>query len=199
MKRKSYVKSTNISLHVFTILMFLIGSFLTFINTSRTNALIDFTYQLENSYRISVGQIPYKDFFLVLMPGVYYLDAIFLKIFRYSNLGQVFLLLIMYASIFFLTSMILVRIAGKSIVTYLGIAVSSLAESTTYPFVIYNNLCYLLILWAIFYFFKTLNRLTFLKSVALGFFVALPFYAKQNYGAFFLFAFYFFFFFILAV
>lgn len=183
-------KSANI---IITVALILIGNFLVYRNTGLANPLVDFTYQLENSYRITVGQVPYKDFFLVLTPGIYYIDALFLEIFGQSNLGQIVLTLLMHSFIILFTNRILVKITGNHIVTYLGTAIMAFSESVTYPYVSYNSLCFLLMLGFGLYLTKHINNLSASRSFIIGFLVALPFYAKQNYGVFFAIAFYFFF------
>lgn len=41
------------------------------VQTTRVTPLIDYTYQVEAAYRIYGGQMPYRDFFLVVPPGTY--------------------------------------------------------------------------------------------------------------------------------
>lgn len=178
---------------LFVVLFMLIGGFLVFRNTSLGNPLVDFTYQLENTYRIMTGQVPYKDFFLVLTPATYYLNALFLWLFGQSNIGQIVLEVIIHSVCVFLTNRLLSEITGNSIMTYLGTVAVALSESVNYPFVNYNSLCYLLMLFFGLYYAKRKNDITISQSFIAGFLVALPFYAKQNYGVTFIFAFYFFF------
>lgn len=184
-------------LNLFLLLSFIvIGNLLIFRNTSESNPLVDFTYQLENSYRILIGQVPYKDFFLVLTPGIYYLEALFLKIFGCSNIGQIVLTILMHSLIVYFTNRILTVIIGNDVVTYLGTGIVALSESVFYPYPIYNSLCFLLALIFGLYFVKNYEKDAPLNSFLIGFLVALPFYAKQNYGMFFAAAFYMFYFFI---
>ena len=49
---------------LFLILIIVISNILIFINSGKTCAFVDYTYQVENAYRIYLGQVPYKDFFL---------------------------------------------------------------------------------------------------------------------------------------
>lgn len=137
---------------LFVALIIGISEIILFRNTSLGNALVDFTYQLENSYRISVGQVPYKDFFLVLFPGIYYLDAAFLKLFHQSNLGQVVLLLITHLLQIIFSYFILKKISHDKKIIYAGTVIVAFSESIFYPFVIYNTASYNLMLICLYFY-----------------------------------------------
>ncbi|MFY9224432.1 MAG: hypothetical protein WAQ98_17295 [Blastocatellia bacterium] len=57
------------------------ASILTWYQGTKTFNLIDNTYTLEIAWRILQGEIPYKDFTLVVMPGVYLKQALLMKLF----------------------------------------------------------------------------------------------------------------------
>lgn len=53
--------------------------------------LIDYAYQADAAYRIYQGEMPYRDFFLVLPPGIYYYMALIMSLSGgYNHLAQVF-------------------------------------------------------------------------------------------------------------
>lgn len=57
------------------------ASVITWYQGNRTFNLIDNTYTLEIAWRILQGEIPYKDFTLVVMPGIYLKQALLMKLF----------------------------------------------------------------------------------------------------------------------
>ncbi|HUD20434.1 MAG TPA: hypothetical protein VMR81_08390 [Patescibacteria group bacterium] len=53
-----------------------IAAILVIIQTTRITPFIDYSYQVETAYRMYRGQIPYRDFFLILPPGTYIILAL---------------------------------------------------------------------------------------------------------------------------
>ena len=188
-------RNDNTAKFEFIVVTFIIvfSEIVLFRNTGVNNALVDFTYQLENSYRISVGQVPYRDFFLVLTPGIYYLDAFFLKIFNQSNMGQVVLLLLIHLVQILISYFILKGLTSNKKIQWMGTCVIAFSESIFYPFVVYNTASYDMMLLCIFYYLKRKNRNSYTGKNAfmLGILLTLPIYFKQNFGLFFMIAFYF--------
>ncbi|MFN0121274.1 MAG: hypothetical protein ACKV2V_12310 [Blastocatellia bacterium] len=63
------------------LLIALCSAALTWYQGTRTFNLIDNTYTLETAWRIANGEVPYRDFRLVVMPGVYLKQALLIKLF----------------------------------------------------------------------------------------------------------------------
>jgi hypothetical protein len=60
------------------------------IQTTRVTPLFDYSYQVEAAYRIYHGEIPYRDFFLVVPPGTYIILATLMAITGgYSHIATV--------------------------------------------------------------------------------------------------------------
>ena len=51
-----------------------------FFVSTQVPLMADYTYFFENAYRIYLGQLPYRDFILVLTPGTYAIGALIMKI-----------------------------------------------------------------------------------------------------------------------
>lgn len=65
------------------ILVFTIASlsaWIVYVQSLKFTPLIDYSYQIENAYRMYLGEFPYRDFWLVLPPGVYWMLAVMMKI-----------------------------------------------------------------------------------------------------------------------
>lgn len=161
-------------------------------NVDINTPLIDFTYQLENSYRIYVGQVPYRDFFLVLTPGIYYLTALFLQLFHNSNLGMIVLTVLIQCVGIVLSYIILLKLCRNNIFFYLYLITISFSEAIFYPFPVYNTVCFdMMLLFLAFYVWNE-NKMTRFKWFLAGILTTWPYIFKQNYGLFFAFAVYFF-------
>ena len=61
---------------------------------SRLAVLWDLSYILENSYRISLGQIPYRDFPFPYAPGTFLMQALLIKL-----TGRVFFHHVLYCAL----------------------------------------------------------------------------------------------------
>lgn len=168
----------------------IMGAMLIYRNTSISTPLIDFTYQLENSYRIIAGQVPYRDFILVLTPVIYYLDAFFLLLFKESNIGQIILTICLHVVTIVLSNKMLIRLTNNLKFTALCTSLIALSGAVNYPFVQYNDLCFFFMLISIYYLSKTYDSYTITNAFIAGVLAALPFYAKQSFGLFFVIAIY---------
>src|SRR3990167_3538620 len=74
---------------IVVLLLAVTASLIAAYQSGRVWPMIDYAYQMENGYRILLGQVPYKDFGLVLMPGTYWVIAGLMKLFGVSNMVQV--------------------------------------------------------------------------------------------------------------
>lgn len=81
--------------------------------------LIDYSYQIENAYRMYLGEMPYRDFFFVLPPGVYWILAVLMKLFGgYSHWMAILFMCGITFLIVLLTYALLRRIGTRLILTF---------------------------------------------------------------------------------
>lgn len=145
--------------------------------------LIDYSYQIENAYRILVGQIPYKDFFLVLPPGTYLYMALIMKIFGFSNIFQTIFLMISSIIIVFTTYFILKCISKKQPINKFLLLPLIVSGYSIYPFASYDisATLFMLLGWTmIWYIYKKNNNLTI--YLLTGLIISIPSFFKQNTG-----------------
>ena len=176
----------KVALRIWLILVLIVSSVIIFNNVFKGTPLIDFTYNIENTYRIYKGMVPYKDTFLVLTPGSYYLQVLFFKIFNASNLGLIVLLIIDHVIRLGLLYAILTKITKKTWLTGILLLAASLSDATVYPFSHYNFFCATTMMLYVWYDVRFLNKESKgIKCVIAGILLTLPFLFKQNYGLFF--------------
>ena len=60
---------------------------LAIIQNMRVTTLVDYSYMVENSYRIYCGQMPYRDFVLMYPVGSFLLIDLFWKVFGLNNIS----------------------------------------------------------------------------------------------------------------
>lgn len=144
-------------------------------------------YFVHAAERISLGEVPYKDFSLQYGPLYFYLLAILYKIFgtfiitgRYLNL---IFCLFTIVSIFYLLN--LLKIKSKKIIILVFLSVISFG----YPFINIPNIMWptvlisiLLVIFSILFFQSKNNRYLFFSGV----FIALLFSLKQNFAVFYM-------------
>jgi len=107
--------------------------------TTRTTPLIDYSYQIENAYRIYQGQMPYRDFFLVVAPGTYYALAFLMCI----TGGYIHSIIVIYTAIIsyitvLLTCTILTRLTPARFLTILPLVPLIVSSHSLYPYPIYD-------------------------------------------------------------
>ena len=176
----------KVVLRIWLILVLIVSSVIIFNNVFKGTPLIDFTYNIENTYRIYKGMVPYKDTFLVLTPGSYYLQVLFFKIFNASNLGLIVLLIIDHVIRLGLLYGIITKITKRTWLTGILILAASLSDATIYPFTNYNFFCTTAMMLYIWYDVRFLNKESKeVKYIISGILLTLPFLFKQNYGLFF--------------
>jgi hypothetical protein len=155
-----------------------------------TTPLVDYSYAVENAYRIYAGQIPYKDFILVLTPGTYYVMAgVMHLVGGYTHISQ--LLLTMFIT--FLTiigTAIIQRSIAKSfwglrLILLLPFLVTG---STIFAFPLYDLFVIAAIIWICCYIIFCHQRteenkyIDMGKWVILGLLLPIPILFKQNTG-----------------
>lgn len=167
------------------VIVLMFSTIMIYKNTFISTPLIDYTYQMENAYRIYCGQIPYRDFFLVLTPGTYYLMALFMRIFDLSNLGMTVLVIIDHAIRLTLAYGIFRKLTNKKLLLSILLLLCALSDAVTYPYPLYNSFFttfMLLYIWYDIYCIKERSEFFFL--ILAGYLATIPFLFKQNYGLF---------------
>ena len=162
----------------------LLSSIVTYWQSGRILPLIDYAYQVENAYRIFIGEVPYRDFFLVLPPGTYAYMALIMKVFGLSNLIQISFLMIFSFFTVILTFSILKHINKNRITNIVLLLPLIFAGYAIYPFPSYDmsaTLCMLLGWMLIWNVYENKNSSPF-KYVFIGFTLTLPSFFKQNTG-----------------
>lgn len=88
----------------------LLSSLATLLASWKTSTFLywDFSYYIENTYRIYLGQLPYRDFVLVLTPGTYFIGNLIMKLFGTSYIFHVLYMMV----ISLLTVLVTHRILG---------------------------------------------------------------------------------------
>lgn len=160
----------------------LIGAGLTYWQAGRMTALVDYQYQVEIAYRMFIGQVPYRDFILVLPPGLYAMIAFFMVLFGgYSH--KVFLfqavltqILIGIAS-FSLFSLLLKR---QKLISFLLTLIVAMTSHSMTPFPNYDITAALMILISLLIFLKV--KISARAGMLLGISAVLPLLIKQTIG-----------------
>ncbi len=159
------------------------SSILTYYQGTRTFNLIDNTYTLEAAWRILNGEVPYRDFNLIVMPGIYLKQALLMKLFgNYAIVGVWWCVAAMFITVL-LTYKIL-----KLIDTPRGLSVSlcliaGLGGNIIRPYVWYDVDALIFCLASIALFLWSEKKTSFTKQIfTLGFLTAIPLIFKQNIG-----------------
>ncbi len=175
--------------------LFLATAFFVLWQNSHLTVLWDLSYILENATRISLGQMPYRDFPFPYAPGTFLVQAVILKLF-----GRVILYHYLYAAITaalasLLTWRILLRLLADSQLParltafLLAAPLIFLGTSSIFPHPFYDSDCTLCILCCTWLLLR-LESANFpaLSTFAGGGILVLPLFIKQNTGLAFLLA-----------
>lgn len=81
--------SFNFKDHKISFVFAILSTFVVIYHTQKMWMIHDFTYIIEYSYRIYLGDIAYKDFFLQTTPGTYYIQALLIKLFGLTLFPQI--------------------------------------------------------------------------------------------------------------
>lgn len=76
----------------------------------RVLPLFDYSYQVENAYRMAVGQVPYRDFILIAAPLMYSLLALFMRLTAFTAWGPLLYMMFISMSVVLLTHRVLVML-----------------------------------------------------------------------------------------
>jgi len=184
------------------IALFVATAAFTLWQNSRVAVLWDLTYLLDSSYRIALGQIPYRDFPFAHAPATFLLHAALIKLF-----GRVYLPQILFAAAeaglaTLLTWRILLRLLQQEkaeilmqpesrdsgqradqaflIATLLAAPLTILGIYGVYPHPVYDSECTLTILLSL-YLLQRVGEST-LRNTLAGALCVLPLFFKQNIG-----------------
>lgn len=171
-------------INMYVLIVSILAAFITYLQSGRILPLIDYTYQIENAYRIYIGQIPYRDFVLVLPPGTYAIMALIMKLFGLSNTVQTYFLMVMSILIIFLTYYVLKKINNKKTLTYVLLLPLVVSGYSIYPFPSYDisAMLFMLVAWALVWWIFDIDKKKVIPYILLGLFIPLPSFFKQNTG-----------------
>ncbi|MBI4065015.1 hypothetical protein HY409_01430 [Candidatus Gottesmanbacteria bacterium] len=79
------MKTVKVIEFILVIFIACLSAWLVYVQSLTFTPLIDYSYQMENAYRIYLGDIPYRDIFMVLAPGIYYVLALMMNFFGGYN------------------------------------------------------------------------------------------------------------------
>jgi hypothetical protein len=160
---------------------------------SRLAVLWDLSYVLENSYRISLGDFPYRDFPFPYAPGTFLIQSLLIRL-----TGRVFFHHVLYCAIvgglgIILTWRILIQVLrgalpGFRLVAFLLAApLTVLGIYCVFPHPFYDPDCTFVILCGIFLLLQ-LERKKFppVRAFLTGLVLVIPLFVKQNTGLAFL-------------
>lgn len=164
-------------------LIALLSALITWSQATNTFNAIDNSYTLEIAWRIINGEVPYRDFNLVVAPGVYVKQAILMKLFGYQAVVGVWWCMFAMAAIVILTFIILKLIDTPRWLAVNLCLLAAVGGNVVIPYVWYDVdalLCCLasmaLLLWSE-------KRTQTTKGLYwIGLLTALPIIFKQNLG-----------------
>ena len=167
------------------IILGLIASFVTYLQTTRVTPLIDYSYQVENAYRIYQGAVPFRDFFLVVAPGTYWIMAQIMHLTHgYLHIANVYY--VMFVSFFtiWLTYRICILLGVSEGISVILLLPLIFTGQSVYPYPLYDPNVALVILLALYAFFVTQKKYHFsqIHYTLAGAVSALPVFFKQNTG-----------------
>ncbi len=147
--------------------------------------LVDYAYQVENAYRIFLGQMPYRDFFLVLTPGTYLLTAFVMKLYGgYSHIPLVFACMFVSFFTVITTFFVIKRFIKDPIIQGALLLPLLFTGHVIYPFPLYDIWCVAAIVFHIWLFLVITDRpRRWWWYVPLGVMATVPVFFKQNTGA----------------
>jgi hypothetical protein len=153
--------------------------------------LWDLSYLLDSSYRMAIGQVPYRDFPFAHPPLTFLLQALSIHL-----LGRVYWHVIVYAALSgaianLLTWRILLRLLpadvshSRTIAALLTLPLIVLGITSIYPHPVYDNDCILAILFALFC-LQRISAAAPIRNLLTGAALTPPLFFKQNIGLLFL-------------
>jgi len=161
-------------------------------NTHLT-VLWDLSYILENATRISLGQLPYRDFPFPYAPGTFLVQAAIIKLFGRAVLHHFLYSALASALASFLTWRILLTLLATSrlpvrITAFLlAVPLIFLGTGSIFPHPFYDSDCTLFILFCCWFLLRVESaHFPAVSSLTCGFLLVIPLFIKQNTGLAFL-------------
>lgn len=160
------------------------AALITYWQTTRMTHLVDYSYQVEISYRMYLGQVPYRDFMLVLTPGVYSIMAGIMHLTGgYSHAWVVFHSMMVATLTSVVSFFVFWRICKDRWLTLFFSLALLVVGQAIYPYPIYDIWAVLCMLLAILcWTFLTDTRVATRVGFFLGVFAAGSFLFKQTIG-----------------
>ncbi len=157
--------------------------------TTRATPLLDYAYQVDAAFRIYQGEIPYRDFFLVVAPGTYYLIAFLIRLTHgYVHSVQVAATMVISAANILLCFHLFKKLSkspGLSVLALLPLIFTGHAIYA-YPFYDINVFLLIITVFLLTLHFDTTSRHARISGLACGIIAALTALVKQNVGLAFL-------------
>ncbi|KAF0248058.1 MAG: hypothetical protein FD167_2541, partial [bacterium] len=161
----------------------LLSAFFTWYQATRTFNFLDNTYILEVSWRIANGEIPYKDFTLVLTPGTFLVQAFLIKFVSDHATIIVFWSMFAMVATILVTYKILTLISTPRWFAVLLCFIPAFGGNTVIPYVSYDVDTMLLCLCSIALLLMAEKReMPINWMLPVGFLATLPLMFKQNLG-----------------
>lgn len=172
------------------IFFILINTFFVFIQNSRVTVLGDLTYIIDHAYRISIGQVLYKDFGVLVVPGTFLIQALIIHICGLTFLPQIAYCCLISAATVFLTYKILFFLNPGDNLNFIYLLPAVIAGGyVIYPHPFYDIDCTFFILLSMYFLlFGFYNKFKFSNLFFNGILCVIPFFFKQNLGIFYLFS-----------
>jgi hypothetical protein len=147
----------------------------------------DWAYVTENAYRISLGQTPYVDVYLLTTPGTYVVQALLMMVFGEFAVIQFVFTAVMAFLVVLLTGSILRKIVDDSWLSVVLCLPLTFGIYVIFPFPWYDNEAIVVCLVAFRYLlFAESRQFKYRDVYILGCLAALSFFFKQNIGAMFI-------------
>ena len=186
-----YTLYTYIETFLLTYGFLLIASITAFVvqwQSTRVTPLIDYSYQVENAFRIYQGDVPYRDFFLVVAPGTYELMALLMHITHgYNHMVQVYFVMIVAFLTVVLTHKVLLFMGVSRKVSVCILIPLIFSGQSIYPYPLYDANVMISILFSlcIILFLRNNPKRSQKWYVLAGAASAIPIFFKQNTGGIF--------------
>ncbi len=173
---------------IVVVLLACVSSAIVLFQSWRIAVLYDLSYIIEHAYRISWGDIPYKDFGIPHPPGTFLIQAFIIKIFGVSLFNHIVYSAIVSALTVLLTHIIILKLSrdkGLSVALTLPIAITGGYGIYSYPFYDPDSMFWVLV--AILFIIHMRERVyPTLETFLVGMAVCIPPLFKQNTGLMFL-------------
>jgi len=179
---------------IFALSLAAVGVYLVIWQNSHLAVLWDLSYILENSYRISLGQVPYRDFPFPYAPLTFLTQAALIKL-----TGRVFFHHVIYCAVvnglsIIVTWRVLLRVLkqtnhGRLLALVLTVPLTVLGIYSIFPHPFYDCDCTFAILVCLLLLLRFQDEeRSFVDSFGVGAVLVIPLFIKQNTGGAFLIA-----------